>query len=132
MSDQPAGSGTGLKIFGILIIIGGAIFYAAAGDVEEHPIALVGAVIMALGLLVHFRGRKQAAKAKAAAPQSALSSAAAHVLYLRSFRTDTSSSAKVLLSGLTSDEEQLADVLRPFGQLIAIGKPGEPLPLPGA
>ena len=125
-------SGTALKIFGILVIIAGAIFYAAAGDVEEHPIALVGAVIMALGLLAHFRGRKQAARASAAAPQSALNSAAAHVLYLRSFRTDVSSSAKALFSGLSTEEEQLADVLRPFGQLIAIGKPGEPLPLPGA
>jgi hypothetical protein len=125
-------SGTGLKIFGILLIIVGAIFYAVAGDVEEHPIALVGAVIMALGLLVHFRGRKQAAKGIAATSQSALGGTASHVLYLRSFRTDVSSSAKVLVSGLTTEEEQLADVLRPFGQLIAIGKPGEPLPLPGA
>jgi hypothetical protein len=131
-ADQSANSGAGLKIFGILVIIAGAIFYAAAGDVEENPIALVGAVIMILGLLVHFRGRKQAAKARAAAPQSVLNSAGAHVLYLRSFRTDASSSAKVLASGLSTEEEQLADALRPFGQLIAIGKPGEPLPLPGA
>jgi len=54
------------------------------------------------------------------------------VLYLRSFRTDVSTSFKVLQSGLTTDEEQLADVLRPFGDLIAIGRPGEPLPIPGA
>jgi hypothetical protein len=132
MSDQSSNPGRGLKIFGILLIIAGAIFYAAAGDVEENPIALLGGVIMALGVLVHFRGRKQAAKAIAAAPQSSLHSAAAHVLYLRSFRTDASSSAKVLSSGLSTEEEQLADALRPFGQLIAIGKPGEPLPLPGA
>lgn len=125
-------SGTGLKIFGILVIIAGAIFYAAAGDVEENPIAILGGVVMALGVLVYFRGRKQAAKARSAGPQSPLNSAAAHVLYLRSFRTDASSSAKVLASGLTTEEEQLADALRPFGQLIAIGKPGEPLPLPGA
>ena len=131
-ADQSSNPGRGLKIFGILLIIGGAIFYAAAGDVEENPIALLGGVIMALGLLVHFRGRKQVARATAAAPQSALNSAAAHVLYLRSFRTDVESSAKALFSGLSTEEEQLADVLRPFGQLIAIGKPGEPLPLPGA
>lgn len=33
---------------------------------------------------------------------------------------------------LTTEEEQLADVLRPFGNLVAIGLPDEPLPLPGA
>jgi hypothetical protein len=37
-----------------------------------------------------------------------------------------------LLSGLASEEEQLAEVLQPFGELIAIGRPGESLPTPGA
>src|SRR5262245_24831779 len=31
-----------------------------------------------------------------------------------------------------TDEEELADVLQPFGDLIAIGQPGEDLPKPGA
>ena len=130
-ADQSANSGAGLKIFGILLMIVGAIFYGIT-NAEEDPIAFLGVVIMVLGVLAHFRGRKQAAKARAAGPASPLHSAGAHVLYLRSFRTDASSSAKVLLSGLVTEEEQLADALRPFGQLIAIGKPGEPLPLPGA
>jgi hypothetical protein len=125
-------SGAGLKIFGILLMVAGALFYLAAGDVEENPIALVGPLIMVLGLLVHFRGRRQAAKAKVFDAATSVDAAEPLVLYLRSFRTDTSTSAKVLASGLSSDEEQFADVLRPFGTLIAIGKPGEPLPLPGA
>ena len=125
-------SGTGLKILGILFLIAGGIFYAAAGSVEENPAALLGAVIMAIGILIHFRGRKQAARFRATGPQSPVQSTQAHVLYLRSFVTDTSTSGAVLASGLSTDEEQLADVLRPFGSLIAIGKPGEPLPLPGA
>jgi hypothetical protein len=33
---------------------------------------------------------------------------------------------------LATEEEQLADVLRPFGDLVAIGQPGEGLPKPGA
>ncbi len=37
-----------------------------------------------------------------------------------------------LLSGVITEEEQLRDVLRPFGDLIAIGRPGEKLPTPGA
>jgi hypothetical protein len=36
------------------------------------------------------------------------------------------------LLGLESEEEQLAEVLLPFGELIAIGRPGESLPTPGA
>ena len=36
------------------------------------------------------------------------------------------------MSGLATEEEQLAEVLRPFGDLVAIGQPGEALPKPGA
>jgi hypothetical protein len=35
-------------------------------------------------------------------------------------------------SGWLTDEEQLGEVLHPFGDLVAIGKPGETLPTPGA
>ena len=55
-----------------------------------------------------------------------------HVLYLRSFQTDASTPFKVLASGFTTEEEQLADVLRPLGEMVAIGRPGESLPTPGA
>jgi len=36
------------------------------------------------------------------------------------------------VSGITTQEEQLAEVLRPFGDLVAIGRAGEQLPTPGA
>jgi hypothetical protein len=36
------------------------------------------------------------------------------------------------MSGMATEEEQLADVLRPFGDLVAIGQPGERLTKPGA
>ena len=35
-------------------------------------------------------------------------------------------------SGWLTEEEQLGEVLQPFGDLVAIGKPGETLPTPGA
>lgn len=131
-ANQPSKSGSGLKIFGILLMVAGALFYLAAGDVEENPIALLGPLIIICGLLMHFRGRRHAAKASVFDPKSSIDDVRPQVLYLRSFRTDTSTSVKALAVGLSSHEEQLADVLRPFGTLIAIGKPGEPLPLPGA
>ena len=37
-----------------------------------------------------------------------------------------------LIAGVITEEEQLRDVLRPFGDLVAIGRPGEKLPTPGA
>ena len=36
------------------------------------------------------------------------------------------------MSGWLTEEEQLREVLQPFGDLVAIGKPGETLPTPGA
>jgi hypothetical protein len=61
-------------------------------------------------------------------------------LYLRAFRSDPSTAKQAFdaldfvnpLLGLQSEEEQLAEVLQPFGGLIAIGRPGESLPTPGA
>jgi hypothetical protein len=125
-------TGRGLKIAGIALIALGALLYGAAGDPEENPAAFLGIFVMIAGILVHFRGRQHAARARAADSESPLTGSRPHVLYLRSFRTDASSALKVLRSGLTTEEEQLADVLRPLGDLIAIGHPGEPLPIPGA
>jgi hypothetical protein len=83
------------------------------------------------GAYLFWRGREYAAKADAG---RILTDSNAHVLYLRPFRTDTSTLGYLLLSFGTmfTEEEQLADVLRPFGNLVAIGRPGEGLPEPGA
>jgi hypothetical protein len=126
-------SGSALKRTGIALIIAGGLVYAALGGPDDNPAALPGPLIMIGGLLLYFRGRQQAAKARAASPASPVRDySKPEVLYLRSFGADTSTTRKILLSGFTTDEEQLADVLRPFGELIAIGRPGEPLPVPGA
>jgi hypothetical protein len=98
----------------------------------DHPVALLGPLVMMCGMVLHFRGRQQAAKSRTEGAGSPIRDSKADVLYLRSFRTDASTRIKILASGLATEEEQLADVLRPFGDLIAIGRPGEPLPIPGA
>ena len=130
---RPKPSGAVLKTTGIVLIVLGGLLYAALGGVDgDQPTAFFGPLLMLGGIFLHFRGRQLAAKASAQSTTSPLWDSKPDVLYLRSFRTDTSSSVKVLQSGLTTEEEQLADVLRPFGDLIAIGKPGERLPVPGA
>jgi hypothetical protein len=43
-----------------------------------------------------------------------------------------SATAMGFSSGWLTDEERLREVLQPFGDLVAIGKPGETLPTPGA
>jgi hypothetical protein len=97
-----------------------------------EPLVLLAPFIMIAGLLLHFRGRRRAAKALAASPASPLADARPDVLYLRTFRSDISRFDRILLSGLSTEEEDLAQALRPFGDLIAIGQPDESLPLPGA
>ena len=65
--------------------------------------------------------------------ESVITDAKPHLLYLRPFRSDYTTTKGVLRARLeTTEEEQLADVLRPFGELVAIGRPGESLPTPGA
>jgi hypothetical protein len=88
------------------------------------------------GAFLFWRGRQYAAKANA---ERILTDSDPHVLYLRAFRSDTSIKGYLFLvdpgagvSGMTTQEEQLAEVLRPFGDLVAIGRPGEQLPTPGA
>ena len=125
-------SGRALKAAGIALLAIGAMLYFALGGAEESPAALLGALVMLGGPLLYFRGRQQAAKSIADSAANPLADGVADVLYLRSFQTDVSTFGKIFASGLSTEEEQLAKVLMPFGELVAIGQPGEPLPLPGA
>jgi hypothetical protein len=129
----PPSSGCALKLLGIALFIFGGLIYGAFGGSEgDNPLAFLAVPPMILGLFLYFRGKRKAAQARAAGPNSPLNDSKPDVLYLRSFRDDTATAGKILFSGLTTDEEQLADALRPFGDLIAIGQPGEALPVPGA
>ena len=95
-------------------------------------------VIMIIGgAFLFWRGRQYAAKAIA---ERVIYDSIPDVLYLRAFKTDPSILGYVfsslltarLFSGMLSEEEQLSEVLNPFGDLVAIGKPSETLPTPGA
>src|SRR5262249_36321363 len=116
-----------------VLVITGLLLYAVLGDVEDNPSSLLVALLIIPGGLLYFRGRQQAAKKHATGPQSPIYDSRPHVLYLRSFQTDVSTPFEALAAGnFTTLEEQLADVLRPLGEMIAIGRPGDQLPTTGA
>jgi hypothetical protein len=78
--------------------------------VDENPAALLGALLMVAGRCSISAGAS-AAKARAASPASPIHDySKREVLYLRYFRTDIATTGKILFSGFTTDEEQLADV----------------------
>jgi hypothetical protein len=59
----------------------------------------------------------------------------APVLYLRSFRADELTSHTVpgrTFAAYRTDEQQITRAFRTFGPVLAIGQPGEPLPMVGA
>jgi hypothetical protein len=93
------------------------------------PILSVLAIILfPSGIFLYWRGKQYAAQASA---KSILADAKPHLLYLRPFRSDDTV-VKKIFSPTRSEEEQLAGLLRPFGELVAIGRPSESLPPPGA
>ena len=85
-------------------------------------------ILFPFGMFLRWRGREYAAQAGA---KSILTEAKPHLLYLRSFRSDDTT-MRAVFGEETSEEEELADLLRPFGELVAIGRPSESLPPPGA
>ena len=88
-------------------------------------------ISIGLGAFLFWRGRQYAAQASAV---SIITDAKPHLLYLRPFQSDWTTTKNIFRnrSDWITEEEQLADVLRPFGELVAIGRPGEGLPTPGA
>src|SRR6516225_2510385 len=89
-------------------------------------------ISVGLGGFLFWRRRQYAAQASAV---SIITDHKPHLLYLRPFRSDCTTMKDIFKgnrSGWITEEEQLADVLRPFGELVAIGRPGESLPTPGA
>ena len=142
-------SGTASKITGtVFLTVGTFCFIWALASTRDEFLSpldpLVGWLVLLSGLFLapigaflNWRGRQRAARASA---QDIITCSTAHVLYLRAFRTDRSIWGAVLhacwpaslRAFIKTEEEQLADVLRPFGDLIAVGRPGESLPTPGA
>jgi hypothetical protein len=138
-------SGRGLKRAGIFLIITGFLPGALAwlswfipGYVRgPGKFSLLQFLVQFVGAFLYWRGRQYADRAVA---ERVISDSKAHVLYLRGFRTDPSISGYVVPVVLSfgwafvelTHEEQLREVLQPFGDLVAIGKPSETLPTPGA
>jgi hypothetical protein len=131
---------------GVALVIGGLVLglvlrltpaHEVGGDAAMLAISVIPVVMILIGAFLYWRGRQYAARALA---QRALSESGPYVLYLRDFRTDASVVRHVfsslltpaLVSGLVTEEEQLAEAVKPLGNLLAIGKPGETLPTPGA
>jgi hypothetical protein len=128
---------------GITLIVAGFLVAGILGylDSREIDVPLATRFISVLmiigGALLCWRGRQYRAKATA---QSIIGDSKPDVLYLRAFDTDSSVLRYVawsfllprLIARVVTEEEQLRDVLRPFGDLVAIGRPGEKLPTPGA
>lgn len=91
-----------------------------------------------LGPKILYRGKQYEARVKAALSEA---DTRQPVLYLRPFMLDEGSgwwfwrlikAGGVGMPAFTSVEEQLADAVAPIGPLVAIGKPDEQLPTPGA
>jgi hypothetical protein len=131
--------GRATRIIGIGLLVVGALLPFGLRFVQEAPLLLylLPAALLVIGGFTFYRGRQLSARRAAPAD---LTTAGPRVLYLRAFTSDPTTVKQSLyplltvglFSGLTSDEEQLVEVLRPFGRMVAIGQPGEWLPDPGA
>src|SRR6516164_4913805 len=133
-------SGTTWKRAGVALMVVGSVSGVVLSGSPGWPILGESKLLFAIltlptillfaGAFLSWRGRQYAAQASA---ESIITDAKPHLLYLRPFRSDYTTRREVFRREFeTTEEEQLADVLRPFGELVAIGRPGESLPTPGA
>ncbi|MGA9822277.1 MAG: hypothetical protein ACLP7A_14230 [Desulfobaccales bacterium] len=145
MKNSTAKLGKFLKGIGLILFIAGVLLGLLLNFISNtqvslpFPIFFLPAIMLVLGVFLLLRARQL--EAKAIAPQ-VIGGSGPKVLYLRSFKIDASVLRQVLWSILLfgkalesasgSEEEQLREALQPFGELIAIGKPGEALPTLGA
>jgi hypothetical protein len=130
-----------MKGTGISLLIGGFLLAEIVSERSEVPvfITFLPLIMILLGAFLFWRGRQYAA---ASIADQVIGDLKPDVLYLRDFQTDPSllgymrdvlffhNRIRSAISG--TEEEQLYEALEPFGDLIAIGKPGETLPTPGA
>jgi hypothetical protein len=142
-------SGTAAKIIGVTLLVLGVMLWVVQRLISNSGMDLTRSpglflnfwslylpfLLIPGGTFLFWRGCQYAAKADA---ERIVTDSKPDVLYLRAFRSDPSTARYVFGSwlrtgwGLATEEEQLREVLRPIGDLIAIGQPGEGLPKPGA
>src|ERR1044071_5748003 len=144
MAQSQPRAGKALRRTGVVLLIVGVVsgyvirlLGQNPATSELLPFTFLPILMILAGAFFFWRGRQYAARATAHVPSAG---SGPYVLYLRDFRTDPSTARQVfsalqtpnLLGGLVTEEEQLAEALKPFGELVAIGRPGESLPTPGA
>lgn len=121
-----------LQAVGIAGYVLGSAMMIAAGDAEQNPEWMNAVPVFIVATLSHFGGRQLLAQARASGPDSPIHDDRPDVLYLRSFASDASTVRRQLMAGWSSAEEDLAEAVRSLGDMVAVGRPGEPLPMPGA
>jgi hypothetical protein len=127
-----------------MLLMGFLLMLAFKGMPQEqfhgtmYLLLVVPKILIGLGAALYLRGRQHASKASAAA---IIADDHPGVLYLRAFATDGTASpsdaglamlSPAIVGGLLTAEEQLREVMEPFGEMVAVGKPDESLPTPGA
>jgi|HubBroStandDraft_1064217.scaffolds.fasta_scaffold37409_2 hypothetical protein len=111
-------------------------FAGAFSKVHYQPFGALGIIVVAMAFAGYlFRLSKQLGARTG--DKVLLDEQDAPVLYLRSFKEDyrtrqTDAQDMSLFSTFITEEEQLEQVLRRFGPVVAIGVPGEKLPQLGA
>jgi hypothetical protein len=120
-------------MLGAALTLGGLAAVKTPGG--SLPVKGVGVILTGLGVSIMAGGvwtsvRSRQLLARAASSVMA-ESPLPPVLYLRSFVEDRVASQRLTL-GTRSQEEQMVRVLRRIGPVIAVGAPGEQLPILGA
>lgn len=115
----------------VTVVSGVAAFSGNFLPEDMLTLPVVGFLIFIPSFFVrkHYWRRSDLQTRRIAAANAPADDGAAPVVYLRSFEDDAVASA---LRGDITEEEQLVRALAHFGPVIAIGKPGELLPLAGA
>ncbi len=111
-----------LKWTGIFLLITGTPLFAYRSTAYNTTIFnILGSLMLLVGAFLYWRSRQYAAEAVA---NRIISDSKPDVLYLRGFGTDPPFSATAMgfTSGWLTDEEQLGEVLQPFGDLVTIGR----------
>jgi hypothetical protein len=125
--------GVGLVLLGLCLIFGGlALHMLLAAHVDSGVTVppFVGLGVAVLGAGWHRLVRSRGYKAATAAERVRLDTRPP-VLYLRSFADDQVAGRRTTL-GARSEEEQMVNVLRRIGPVVALGAPGERVPMLGA
>lgn len=141
-SKSNAGSfrrGLGKTLLIIGFLLGVVLRIVPASEIGEEGIILffLPLLFILIGAFLFFRARQYADQSSAA---DIITDEKPDILYLRAFRSDPSIIGQTfksllrphLMSGMFTEEEQLREALKPIGDMVAIGQPGESLPKPGA